>query len=392
MTEQRHAEIAGAGFGGLTLAILLAQRGWTVQVHERSEAIREIGAGIFLHNNGLVVLEEAGLMDQLAPRGTRLLRDQMVDWRGRVMQYRRLDSELTRRWSFPRLALIEALYAAARREGADIVTGTTITSASPAGVLVDSKAVEHRGDIVVGADGHRSAVRASLALTEIEQRLPTTSIRFLLKGRDLTPEPMSTEHWSRRRRVALAACGPDHTYVYMACPETDQMGSAVPIDVESWTDHFPRLRSVFERLNKSDPYKAYYSRVRATAWSAGRAALIGDSAHALAPTLGQGSNLTMSNARSLVSFLENGGPVPELLRAWERTVRPTTEATQKWASYYDRLTKYWPNALSPVRARVIWAFGASPVLTARLRRADRTLPVTDPGQVRAALSTTTATP
>ncbi|MDQ6691653.1 MAG: FAD-dependent monooxygenase, partial [Candidatus Dormibacteraeota bacterium] len=80
MRESRHAEIAGAGFGGLTLGILLAQRGWSVRVHERSEEIREIGAGIFLHNNGLLVLEEAGLMDELSRRGTRLLRDQMVDW------------------------------------------------------------------------------------------------------------------------------------------------------------------------------------------------------------------------------------------------------------------------------------------------------------------------
>jgi 2-polyprenyl-6-methoxyphenol hydroxylase-like FAD-dependent oxidoreductase len=376
MTEQRHAEIAGAGTAGLIAATLLARAGWTVRVHERADVIREIGAGIFLHNNGLLVLEETGVFDELAPRGTRLMRDRMVDWRGRAMQTRRLETSVTRRWSFPRQALVEVLHAAARRSGAEIMTGSAIQSASPEGVLVDATGREWRADLVIGADGHRSAVRSSLGLTLIERRLPTTSIRFLLDGRALTPQPSSTEHWSRRRRIALAACGPDNTYVYMACPEADEAGSATPIDVESWAHHFPSLRSVFDLLHHSDPYKAYYSWVRAKQWSSGHAVLLGDAAHALPPTLGQGSNLAMSNARSLITYLEQSTSVPHALRAWEQAVRPTTDATQKWAAYYDRLTKHWPDGLSPVRAAVIWAFGSSPALAARLRRADRTPPIT----------------
>jgi 2-polyprenyl-6-methoxyphenol hydroxylase-like FAD-dependent oxidoreductase len=385
VTGGRHAEIAGGGYAGLMMATLLAQRGWTVTVHERSEAVREIGAGIFLHNNGLVVLEEAGLMEELAPKGERLLRDRMVDYRGRVMQERDLSGPNTRRWSFPRQAPIEVLYGAARRAGVEIRTGSAIRSARPEGALVGEDGREHRADLVLGADGHRSAARGSLGLTRLERRLPTTSIRFLLPGRDLTPEPVSTEYWSRRRRVALAACGPDHTYCYMACPEGDGPGSEVPIDVESWSDHFPQLRDVFELLRRSEPYKAYYSWVQAHAWSKGRAGLLGDAAHALPPTLGQGSNLAMSNARSLVTFLEGADDVPAALTAWERAVRPTTEATQTWARHYDRLTKYWPNPLSGVRARVIWAFGASPQLSARMRRADRTPPITDPIQAQEAM-------
>src|SRR2546423_9766355 len=102
MRKQRHAEIAGAGTAGLIAATLLARAGWSVRVHERADVIREIGAGIFLHNNGLLVLEETDLMDELAPRGTRLMRDRMVDWQGRAMQTRILQSAVARRRSFPR--------------------------------------------------------------------------------------------------------------------------------------------------------------------------------------------------------------------------------------------------------------------------------------------------
>jgi 2-polyprenyl-6-methoxyphenol hydroxylase-like FAD-dependent oxidoreductase len=382
----RRAQVAGGGYAGLIAATLLAQRGWQVTVHERSEAVREIGAGIFLHNNGLVVLEEADLMPELAPMGTRLLWDRMVDHRGRTMQRRDLSGPNTRRWSFPRQAPIEVLHTAARRLGVEILTGSAIREARSEGVLVGEDGREHRGDLVVGADGYRSAVRGSLDLTRLERRLPTTSIRFLLPGRELTPDPPgSTEYWSRRRRIALAACGPDHTYCYLACPESDEAGSEVPVNVESWSDHFPRLRPVFELLHRSEAYKAHYSLVEARAWSRGRVVLLGDAAHALPPTLGQGSNLAMSNARSLVTFLESANDVPAALLAWERAVRDTTEATQRWARYYDQVTKYWPNALSGVRARIIWAFGASPQLSARMRRADRTPPITDPLRAQEAM-------
>lgn len=385
MTAGKRAQIAGAGYAGLMIATLLAKRGWDVTVHERSEVLREIGAGIFLHSNGLVVLEEAGLMEDLAPTGERLLRDRMVDYKGRVMQERDLSGPNTRRWSFPRQAPIEVLQKEARRLGVEVRTQSAIKSARPEGVLVGEDGAEYEGDLVIGADGHRSAVRGSLGLTKVERRLPTTSIRFLLPGRDLAPDPMSTEYWSRRRRIALAACGPDHTYCYMACPQGDLPGSEVPINVESWSDHFPQLHDVFQLLRRSEPFKAYYSWVRAHAWSKGKVALLGDAAHALPPTLGQGSNLAMSNARSLVTFLEEATDVPTALAGWERSVRDTTEATQKWARYYDQMTKYWPNPLSAVRARVIWAFGASPQLSARMRRADRTPPITDPQKAQEAM-------
>lgn len=317
--------------------------------------------------------------------GERLLRDRMIDHRGRVMQERDLSGPNTRRWSFPRQAPIEVLQGAAQRLGVEVRTSSSIKMARPEGVLVGEDGSEHVGDLAVGADGHRSAVRASLCLTQLERQLPTTSIRFLLPGRELTPEPGSTEYWSRRRRVALAACGPAHTYCYMACPESDAAGGELPLDVESWSDHFPRLRDLFQLLHRSEPFKAYYSWVRSHAWSRGKAALLGDAAHALPPTLGQGSNLAMSNARSLVTFLETSDDIPAALAGWESAVRGTTEATQNWARYYDQVTKYWPNPLSGVRARVIWAFGASPQLSARMRRADRTPPITDPKRAREAM-------
>ena len=61
--EKRHAEIAGAGFAGLTAAAALARRGWSVRVHEMGEWLRTAGAGIYLYENALKVFEAVGAYD-----------------------------------------------------------------------------------------------------------------------------------------------------------------------------------------------------------------------------------------------------------------------------------------------------------------------------------------
>ncbi|MGZ5908931.1 MAG: NAD(P)-binding protein, partial [Reyranella sp.] len=61
--RRMHAEIAGAGFAGLTAAIALRQRGWTVRVHETNADLRAFGAGIFIWDNGLRVLAAVGAYD-----------------------------------------------------------------------------------------------------------------------------------------------------------------------------------------------------------------------------------------------------------------------------------------------------------------------------------------
>ena len=59
-----HAEIAGAGFAGLTVATALAQRGWSVRVHERAGEVRAFGAGIWIWENGVRVLAAIGAADE----------------------------------------------------------------------------------------------------------------------------------------------------------------------------------------------------------------------------------------------------------------------------------------------------------------------------------------
>jgi NAD(P)-binding Rossmann-like domain len=60
MKERLRAIVAGGGFGGLTAATALAQRGWSVTIYERQPELRASGSGIYIWENGLRILDAIG--------------------------------------------------------------------------------------------------------------------------------------------------------------------------------------------------------------------------------------------------------------------------------------------------------------------------------------------
>src|SRR5262245_38551109 len=86
MTRRRHAEIAGAGLGGLTLATALAHRGWSVRVHERAPHLRDIGVGTSIWENGHRALEAVGALDEVLSYGSRLVRADLIDHHLRALR------------------------------------------------------------------------------------------------------------------------------------------------------------------------------------------------------------------------------------------------------------------------------------------------------------------
>src|SRR5262249_59869869 len=108
---RRHAEIAGAGFAGLTAACALAQRGWSVRLHERADRLRTAGAGTYIYENGLRVLEAVGAYAAAVagapPAHTREVRDD----RNRIISVHRWSA--SRVFSIVRQNVINALADAA---------------------------------------------------------------------------------------------------------------------------------------------------------------------------------------------------------------------------------------------------------------------------------------
>jgi 2-polyprenyl-6-methoxyphenol hydroxylase-like FAD-dependent oxidoreductase len=356
--EQGRAEIVGAGFAGLTAATLLARSGWRVRVHERADAVREIGAGLFITHNGLVAMEGLGVLTELQPRGSQLSGALAVDRHGTVVGEDHLEG-LSRTWVFPRQALIQSLHGAAIRAGAEVITGSEVAGVTSGGEVRLAAGETRRADLVIGADGFRSVCRRALGLERHAGELGTVSLRFLIPGREHLTQDITRQHWSGHHRVALTACSSQATYVYFACPAVDRPAWESERYLDVWRRRFPMLRGLFDTLDDHSPYVGRYGIVRCRRWSAGQVALIGDAAHALAPTLGQGTNLAMVNATSLVAFATRGeGAMSSRLQAWERACRGVTDASQRWSSAIDWATRYWPEWAEDTRRPVIaWLSG-----------------------------------
>jgi 2-polyprenyl-6-methoxyphenol hydroxylase-like FAD-dependent oxidoreductase len=162
-------------------------------------------------------------------------------------------------------------------------------------------------------------------------------------------------------------------FIYLIAPLDEQRGMVTPIDAEFWSARFPKLASegLFERARDSVCVHHAYPLVHTTSWFRGRVALIGDAAHALPPTLGQGAGLSLTNALLMSRYVSERLEIPEALAAWQRDWRWITDRTQRWSRRYDWITSEWPQALYPLRNVVIWAIGRSPRFNSYMRVADR---------------------
>jgi 2-polyprenyl-6-methoxyphenol hydroxylase-like FAD-dependent oxidoreductase len=334
MGEKRHAEIAGGGFTGLTLAAALARRGWSVRVHERAPQVRAIGAGIWLWENGVRVLNAIGAADEALAGCT-----EAPDWRSWDRHGRLIDSiafgrPFSRVFCLPREQLLQAMLTAATRAGAEIVTASEAVAAEPEGRLLTAGGKSYQADLVAAADGVNSKVRDSLDLVARRHSHIDGAIRLLVPhvagDYDEKESIRIKEWWRGNRRFLYTPCNRDVFYICLTMAAADKAASAIPIRKDIWKRSFPHLESIIERFGGEGRYDRFVT-TKLKRWSAGRVAVLGDAAHSMSPGLGQGCGISIVNALTLANMLNESPDVVAVLRRWEARQRPLAEHTQRWS-------------------------------------------------------------
>lgn len=342
---RRHAEIAGGGIGGLVAAAALAQRGWSVRVHERADHMRAYGAAIFAWYNLMRVMKAVGAYEEAVAGGAPFVMRESRDARNRVINTIAASPRPEDRiFSVSRRRLVQALASAAARAGAEICLSSVAVAADPAGALVLEDGRRLPADLVVAADGVYSLVRDSIGLVRRRRTLPDGAIRVLVPrtAEERTSETgqKAIEYWSGRRRIFCSACSQEEVYLAFMLPADDREGIRVPVNHETWIRSFPFLEDTIRRVGEEGRWDRFEF-IELHRWAASRVAVVGDAANAMSPNTGQGAGTAAMNALSLAVFVSEARTIEEGLAAWEARERPLTEHTQRVAGIWGRLA-HWP--------------------------------------------------
>ncbi|HYI13494.1 MAG TPA: FAD-dependent monooxygenase [Thermoanaerobaculia bacterium] len=318
-----NAIVIGGGIGGLAAAIALARAGIGVAVYERAPVLGEVGAGITLWPNATRVLLDLGVGDAVLARGRRFHETEIRSPSGKLLA-RSSFSAIERHFDAPCIALHRAEL---HRALADAVpastlhTGAECTSVDAEGAEValnDGRTVA--GDVVIGADGIRSAVRAAI-LPQVQPRYAGYTAFRAIAGAGGVSMPIET--WGRGARFGAVPLTGERVYWFATVNAKPGLLLAAGERQRLLLDTFGAWADPVARLIRTTPADAIlhndiFDIAPFTPWSRGRAVLLGDAAHPTTPNLGQGACMALESAAVLAAELSSGASVPEAIHRYER--------------------------------------------------------------------------
>lgn len=342
--------VVGAGIAGLAAARALRLAGFRPEVVDKLPASTVAGAGIFLPGNAARALRELDLEAPVRPYGQVIDRQRFLDAAGRPL----CEVDLAQLWDgvgesrvLPRADLHRVMLSGA---GGEVrhetgVKGLEIGDDTVKVEFGDGSGAEY--DLVVGADGRRSAVRALATLGAAARPVGHVVYRSVVTGGPNLSD--WTAVLGERSTIVVMPMGPGRLFCH-----ADEVCAAAP------ADPLARFRELFGALGGPVPtvleavervQVAVTDEVEIDAWSRGPVVLVGDAAHATSPTLAQGAAMAFEDAVVLAAELRRAPGVPEALSAYERRRRPRTRWVLDRTRERDELCDAAPAVRDPLLRR-----------------------------------------
>jgi salicylate hydroxylase len=342
--------IVGAGIGGLTAALACRDAGFHVEIFEAAPALEALGAGIQLSANATKVLRALGILDAVAARSVVPEAVHFRDWRTAfLVAHIPLGATSEARYGAPYLHvhrgdLHAVLTDAARARGIPIRLGAPFAS-----LETDERGVAARfgdgaafaGDVLIGADGIRSAVRTALFGPEAPRFTGNVAWRGLVPT-DRLPRDLIA-------RAATAWLGPRRHFVHYYVSSGAFVNLVGVVESSAWTEEswttpgssaelaadFAGWHATLHTLIGAADHVfkwALYDRDPLSTWTRGRVTLLGDAAHPMLPFLAQGAASAIEDGWILSRLLLEDDEDPgAALAAYERFRKPRTARMQHGA-------------------------------------------------------------
>lgn len=335
-----HAIVVGGATAGAGAALLLARAGARVTLIERVAEPRAVGAGIALAENGLAVLEGCGLGPAIAHVGRRVGAPRIVDGRGRPLLTlpEPTPRVLMVRRSALQAVLLDALAAEPRIErrfGDEVVASDgngAVELRTPAGAQIVV------GDLVIGADGVHSRVRAA---GDHGARVHGPGIRYL---RTLVEGDVARgeEAWTAAGLFGSFAV-PGGTYVYASAGSRAVRRALAARDLDAfraaWARAYPPAAEILAGARWDQLLFNEVMRVECRRWFDRKQVLVGDAAHAMAPNLGQGANSALVDVAVLLDELRRADDLAAAFARYQARRQPAVARVARASAQLGRIAE-----------------------------------------------------
>ena len=358
--------IAGGGIGGITAMLALRQRGIGVELFEQAAAFGQVGAGLQVSSNAARILLRLGLGEALRRVATYPDGRDYRGWdTGERLYYTPLGQKAETHFGSPyyaahRAELLDVLLSGLGEHGFRLGSRVERVDQDQSGVsltLADGSVAQ--GDILIGADGIHSTVRAQLFGKELPRYTGNVAWRGLVPAERVAHLDLGS--------VVGVWMGPNRSIVqyYVSAGKTfNWIGisrSAQPAQ-ESWLAEgrtedalaeYDGWHSTIREIIAKTPKvlrQALYDREPLPDWQVGRVVLMGDAAHPMMPFYAQGGAQSIEDAYVLAGCIAEaeGRPLDALAR-FVRMRQPRTAWMQGLARREEEL--YQMNDIAAIRAR-----------------------------------------
>ncbi len=345
--------IIGAGIGGLGAACALHRRGFEVAIYERSSKLEEVGAGLQVGPNAVKVYRALGLEDAMRRNAFEPVNMVSLKWDDASLRFREPLQAVTRtKYGAPYMTahradlhrlLREALPENSIHLGADCVGAFSSEGAALARFANGS---EVEADVVIGADGIRSAIRAQLFGADHPRFTEQMCWRAMVPM-DCVPTRVGPgASVALERGEYFGWLGPNGHVICYPIGDGSVLNIFAGHVAEGWVEESWSVPSSREELieayrgwneallaifgNIAHCFKwGIFDRDPIAEWTRGRVTLLGDAAHPTMPTLAQGANMAIEDGFVLARNLaRHQHDLPAGLRAYVAERLPRTSRVQ----------------------------------------------------------------
>lgn len=331
--------IIGCGVAGQAAAVALTRDGHAVSVFERVAKPEPVGAGLLLQPSGLVALQSLGLGDAARRWGAPVSGLFGRTARGRTvldLHYAKI-FDGAQGLGIHRGALFSILHDGLNKSSARLVCGFDVEAIeNPEAPSIIARDGRREGpfDLVIDCAGAHDKLRAGLNITRRDKIYPWgclwatcpdrtgNFVNLLRQVYDGTGVMMGILPIGR---VPGSAFDGPHVAVFWSLRHVDaemQKREGLAALKAKMLSYWPEAKPIFDEIQSYEALAlASYRDVMLKTFSRGRVLMLGDTAHATSPQLGQGANLALIDAVTLGWALRKNNDVKEALALYEKSRR-----------------------------------------------------------------------